>query len=77
MSKTVREIIRESNSPKFTNWVRPTKDDLALEYKIEYEIKPLKQMTDDAFPTLQSFLKAVSKSRVLKVTPDVDKKNRI
>lgn len=58
---------------RFTNWVRPSKDDLALEYRIEYEIKPLKRMTGDAFPTLKSFLAAVDNAKELRVTPAIDR----
>jgi hypothetical protein len=64
----------EKNSVNFTNWVKPSKEDLTLEYKIEYEIKPLKAMTGDAFPTLQSFLSAASKAKILNVTPEIDRK---
>lgn len=72
--KTLKDLISEANKINFTNWVRPSKEDLALEYKVEYEIKPLKQLTGDAFPTLQSFLRAASKAKVMKVTPSIDRK---
>jgi hypothetical protein len=58
----------------FTNWVKPSQEDIALEYKIEYQIKPLKQMTGDAFPTLQSFVDSVHNAKVLVVTPEIDRK---
>jgi hypothetical protein len=64
----------EKTSINFDNWVRPSSEDIALEYKIEYQIKPLKRMTGDAFPTLQSFASAVSKAKILKVTDDIDRK---
>lgn len=57
----------------FNNWVKPSKEDLTHEYKIEYLIKPLKQMTGDVFPTLQSFLQAASKGKVLTVTDTIDR----
>ena len=71
MIKSFRDHIFESKI-KFTNWVKPDKKDLALEYKIEYSIKPLKNLTGNAFPTLESFLSAVNKAKVLKVTPAID-----
>jgi hypothetical protein len=74
MPKTFREILNEAAQIRFTNWVKPSKEDLALEYKIEYEIKPLKSMTGNAFPTLQSFLSAVDDAKILKVTPAIDSK---
>jgi hypothetical protein len=74
MLKTSRDILTENDKIRFTNWVRPSTEDLALEYKIEYEIKPLKSMTGNAFPTLQSFLSAASKAKILKVTPEIDRK---
>lgn len=72
--KTLRELISEANKINFTNWVRPSKEDLALEYKVEYEIKPLKRLTGDAFPTFQSFLQAANRAKVIKVTPSIDRK---
>jgi hypothetical protein len=59
---------------KFTNWVLPSDKDLALEYKIEYQIKPLKNLTNDAFPTVQDFIKAVKKAKTINLTPAVDRK---
>jgi hypothetical protein len=73
MIKTFVQYIKE-NKIDFDNWVRPSPEDIALEYKIEYQIKPLKQMTGDAFPTLQSFASAVSKAKILKVTDAIDRK---
>lgn len=74
MVKTFKQLIRESQKVKFNNWVRPDDNALTHEYKIEYEIKPLKQMTGDAFPTLQSFLAAAKKGKVLSVTDAIDRK---
>jgi hypothetical protein len=71
--KTFKEHLNE-NKIRFTNWVKPSDKDIALEYKVEYEIKPLKQMTGDAFPTLRSFSQAVSKAKVMDVTPAIDRK---
>lgn len=59
---------------KFTNWVFPKRKDLELEYKVEYEIKPLKDMTNDAFPTFKDFEKAVSQGKVVEVDPSLDRK---
>jgi hypothetical protein len=67
-------IIEKDEKINFTNWIKPSNDDIALEYKIEYEIKPLKQITGDAFPTLQSFIDSVNKAKILVVTPEIDKK---
>jgi len=74
MAKTFINFMMERTSINFDNWVKPSQEDIALEYKVEYQIKPLKQMTGDAFPTLQSFASAVSKAKVLKVTDAIDRK---
>ena len=68
--------INEGSSPqkKFTNWVRPPEKDLKFEYKIEYQIKPLKSLTNDAFPTEESFLAAAKKGKIITVTPSTDSK---
>lgn len=59
----------------YNNWVKPDKASLTHEYKIEYEIKPLKQMTGNAFPTLQSFLDAAKKTgKVVSVSDALDRK---
>ncbi len=72
----IEEMIKERlfEAVKFDNWVRPTDKDLELEYKIEYEIKPLKNMTGNAFPTVDDFKKAAKAAKVLKMTPSVDSK---
>lgn len=73
--KSLREVLQELNKVDgFTNWVKPSKEDLALEYKIEYEIKPLKQITGNAFPTVNSFLKAAKAAKVLRLTDSIDRK---
>jgi hypothetical protein len=76
LKQLVEQMIREKldENVKYNNWVRPTDKDLELEYKIEYEIKPLKAMTGNAFPTVEDFKKAAKKAKVLKMTPSVDSK---
>jgi len=59
---------------RFSNWVKPSDKDIALEYKIEYEIKPLKSLTNNAFPTSKDFINAVKKAKVIDITPALDKK---
>lgn len=71
------DVLSESTgktSKKFTNWTRPPEKDLKFEYKIEYQIKPLKSLTNDAFPTEESFLVAAKKGKIITVTPSVDAK---
>jgi len=69
------EVLRLSEDAKdFTNWVRPKDSDLELEYKIEYDIKPLKAMTNNAFPTVDDFKKAAKSAKVIKLTASVDNK---
>lgn len=62
------------NKIKFTNWIRPSDKDIELEYKIEYQIKPLKGQTNNAFPTVNDFKKAVKKAKVIDITPALDRK---
>ena len=64
----------KENKIRFTNWVKPSTKDIELEYKVEYEIKPLKQVTNDAFPTVNDFKKAVKKAKVVDITPAMDRK---
>lgn len=71
--KTYRQFVEEEKV-RFTNWVKPSDKDIELEYKIEYEIKPLKQVTNDAFPTANDFKKAVKKAKVISITPALDRK---
>jgi hypothetical protein len=73
MIKGFREHLLESKI-NFTNWVKPSDKDIALEYKIEYQIKPLKQMSGDAFPTLESFVSAVKRAQIMKVPASIDSK---
>lgn len=74
MTKTLKNILIETAGVRFSNWVRPSDEDLALEYKIEYQIKPLKQLTGDAFPDLQSFITAVDNAKIISVTDSIDRK---
>lgn len=57
---------------RFSNWVRPSEKDLEHEYKIEYSIKPLKGMTNDAFPTVDHFLEAARRGKVISVSKSLD-----
>lgn len=58
----------------FTNWTRPSLKQLEQEYKVEYEIKALKSITDNAWPTLQDFLDSADAGQVITVTPQIDAK---
>lgn len=73
--KTFKQLVEYLDEEKvnFTNWVRPSDKDIALEYKVEYEIKPLKQMTGNAFPTVDDFIKAVKKGKIINITPAIDR----
>jgi hypothetical protein len=64
----------EEKQLHYANWVRPSDKDLEHEYKIEYLIKPLKNMTGNAFPTLESFLDAAKKGKVITLTKEEDRK---
>jgi len=74
--KTYKQLVEYlvENKVRFTNWVKPSTKDVELEYKVEYEIKPLKQETNDAFPTVNDFKKAVKKAKVIDITPSMDRK---
>jgi hypothetical protein len=63
-----------SEAKTYNKWVKPTDKDLELEYKIEYDIKPLKGLTNNAFPTVDDFKKAAKAGRVMEVTPQIDRK---
>lgn len=72
---TIKNFIAFLNeNVRFNNWKRPDENALEHEYKIEYQIKPLKQMTGDAFPTLQSFLLAAKEGKVISVPDSLDNK---
>jgi len=74
--KTYKEFYEYVTEEKvrFNNWIKPSDKDIALEYKIEYEIKPLKSLTNNAFPTSKDFINAVKKAKVVDITPALDKK---
>lgn len=71
--KSYKQFVSEAKT-KFTNWVMPSDRDIALEYKIEYTIKPLKKMTGDAFPTVEDFIKAVKSAKIVDLSPSFDRK---
>jgi type IV secretory pathway VirB9-like protein len=70
--KTYKEILQEKI--QFNNWIIPSDKDIELEYKIEYDIKPLKRITNDAFPTVNDFKEAVKSGEVVNVTKSFDRK---
>lgn len=70
--KTYREILNEKIN--FNNWIIPSDKDIELEYKIEYDIKPLKRITNNAFPTVEDFKEAVKSGEVVNVTKSFDRK---
>lgn len=68
-----RELVNESKT--FENWTQPSKDNLAQEYHVEYEIKPaLRSWLDDAWPTLEDFLSAVDRAQIIEVSDQLDQK---
>lgn len=73
-SKKLKEHVLALLESSSTSWTRPTDKDLELEYKIEYSIKPLKGMTNNAFPTVESFKEAARQGEVVSLTPTMDKK---
>lgn len=56
------------------NWVRPDDAALRKEYQIEYKKHLIHELDSDVFPTEQSFLDAIAKSKVVTVTPAMDRK---
>lgn len=56
------------------NWVRPDDAALRKEYQIEYKKHLIHELDTDVFPTEQSFLDAIAKSKVVTVTPAMDSK---
>lgn len=58
----------------FNNWVRPDRKALEHEYKIEYEIKALKSITNNAWPTVKDFLKSADEAKEVVITPSMDRK---
>lgn len=71
-SFTAINTLLESRS--FSNWVFPDNESLKLEYRIEYEMKGLKAMTGNAFPTFDDFKEAVNDASQVVVTPAMDMK---
>jgi len=59
---------------KFNNWVRPSEDALKQEYFVEYELKNLKSLTNDAWPKEEDFLNAAAEGKVTTITPAMDRK---
>ena len=69
---------------QFTNWVLPSDEDLALEYKLEYDYKDLGYLIqnrmeeygydvdEEIFPNAASFIKAAKTGRVVTVTKSMD-----
>lgn len=74
LNKSKEELDSLNENVSFSNWVKPSLDDLKLEYKIEYQIKPLKYLTNDAFPSFQDFLEAVSKAPIISINKSLDSK---
>ena len=68
-----KDFIAEK-ATSYNAWVKPSDKDLELEYKIEYDIKPLKAMTNNAFPSVDDFKKAAKAGKVIEVTPAIDRK---
>jgi hypothetical protein len=52
----------------------PSKQDLQLEYKVEYEKKGLSSLTNDVFPTFEAFHAAVIDGEIKKVNKSFDRK---
>jgi len=71
--KSFSQYMNEEKVTGFTNWVRPSDKDIELEYKVEYEMKGLGGLTNDAFPTVNDFKKAVKSAKILKITPAIDR----
>jgi hypothetical protein len=72
--KTYKEFITEYVAISFDNWVKPSDTDIELEYKVEYLMKGMGSTTNDAFPTVEDFKKAVKSAKVISLTPAIDRK---
>lgn len=71
---------------QFTNWVVPSDEDIALEYRVEYELKDLGEEIqatmydlgydagENIFPNKETFIKAVKTARKIQVNPSLDAK---
>lgn len=64
------DFIVESTNP--VKWRMPTPDEIAQEYKIEYQIKSLKNRLKDPWPTVHDFQKSIENGHVLTVTRSID-----
>jgi hypothetical protein len=68
----IKDIITESK--EFTNWQRPTEEDLRREYRVEYQIKSdLPNWLDHRWENVDEFLAAADQATVITVTPDLDR----
>lgn len=76
MSRNLIEQWRSGSTQKrnFNKWVRPKESDLKHEYKVEYEIKPLKRMLNDPWPTVSDFLESARKAKIVEITPSMDRR---
>jgi hypothetical protein len=70
--KFLKETRQRSTMKSYSGWVRPEKKDLQHEYKVEYEIKSLKGLTGNAWPTFEDFLESANNAEVVEVTPQMD-----
>ena len=66
--KILKELLLESESTKFSNWIRPSIEDLRKEFEIE-QIKKGNEFFEDE----EDFLKAVKEGREVVITPSEDK----
>lgn len=60
-------ILEDTN---FTNWKKPNTDEMKLEYKVEYQLKGLSNY--DWFPTVDDFILAIKKAKVIEVDKELD-----
>jgi hypothetical protein len=56
---------------KFYNWVRPTREDLEIEYSVEYKLH-IRPRFGDIFPTFQDFRWAVERGKERYITKEID-----
>lgn len=63
----------------YNKWVDPRTEagmkNLRQEYHVEYTLKHLSDMLDDAWPSFDDFLRSVQKAKIVEITPSMD--NRI
>lgn len=57
---------------KATNWVRPSDAMLKQEYEIEYKKHLVHELNKDAFPNLNSFLRAAKEAEIVVITKGID-----